>query len=46
MKTEKMEIKYQPSGEGGTRSPPATPHHLQHLTACLIQNGWQGLERV
>ena len=26
--------KYQPSGEGGTRSPPATPHHLQCRTAC------------
>ena len=25
-----FEIKYQPSGEGGTRSPPATPHHLQN----------------
>ena len=23
--------KYQPSGEGDTRSPPATPHRLQHL---------------
>ena len=22
--------KYQPSGAGGTRSPPATPHHLLH----------------
>ena len=22
--------KYQPSGEGGTRSPPATPHRLQN----------------
>ena len=22
--------KYQPSGEGGTRLPPATPHHLQN----------------
>ena len=26
--------KYQPSGEGGTRSPPATPHHLQCRTNC------------
>ena len=26
---------YQPSGAGGTRSPPATPYRLQHLTACL-----------
>ena len=24
------ELKYQPSGAGGTRSPPATPHHLQN----------------
>ena len=38
--------KYQPSGAGGTCSPPATPHRLQHLTARLIQNGRQGLERV
>ena len=37
--------KYQPSGAGGTRSPPATPHRLQHLTARLIQNGRRGLER-
>ena len=35
--------KYQPSGAGGTCSLPATLHRLQHLTACLIQNGWQGL---
>ena len=26
--------KYQPSGAGGTRSLPATPHRLQRLTAC------------
>ena len=36
--------KYQPSGEGSTHSPPATPHCLQHLTACRIQNGRQGQE--
>ena len=24
-------FKYQPSGAGGTRSPPATPHRLQNL---------------
>ena len=36
--------KYQPSGTGGNRSPPATPHNLKHLTACLIQNDRQGLE--
>ena len=36
--------KYQPSGAGGTRSRPATPHHLQHLIAHLIQNGWWGQE--
>ena len=28
--------KYQPSGAGGTRSPPATPHRLQHLPAHFI----------
>ena len=32
-------VKYQPNGEGGTRSPPAITHRLQHLTAYLIQNG-------
>ena len=26
----KKERKHQPSGEGGTRSPPATPHRLQN----------------
>ena len=36
--------KYQPSGKGGTRSSPATLHRLQHRSACLIQNGRQGLE--
>ena len=36
--------KYQPSGAGGTRSPPSTPHHLKHLTARFIQNGRQGPE--
>ena len=36
---------YQSSGAGGTHSPPATPHRLQHLTARLIQNGQQGLEK-
>ena len=30
----KKERKHQPSGEGGTRSPPATPHRLQCRTAC------------
>ena len=38
-----IEAKYQPSGAGGTCSPSATPHRLQHLTACLIQNGQQGM---
>ena len=28
--SQKMCYEYQPSGEGGTRSPPATPHHLQN----------------
>ena len=36
--------KYQPSGAGGTRSAPATPRRLQHLTAHFIQNGRQGPE--
>ena len=27
-------LKNQPSGEGGTRSPPATPHRLQRRPAC------------
>ena len=35
---------YQPSGAGGTRSPPATPHRLQRLTAHVIQNGRRGPE--
>ena len=35
-------LKYQPSGAGGTRSPPATPHRLQHLPAHFIQNGRWG----
>ena len=38
-------MKYQPSGAGGTRSPPAMPHLLQHLTTRLIKNGRRGLER-
>ena len=25
-----LDVKYQPSGERGTRSPPATPHRLQN----------------
>ena len=36
--------KCQPSGAGGTPSPPATPHGLQYFTACFIQNGQQGPE--
>ena len=40
-----IKLKYQPSGAGGTRSQPTTPHRLQHLTASLIQNGRRGLER-
>ena len=46
------QFEYQPSGAGGTRSPPATPHRLQRRTACNAappasgpQNGRQGLER-
>ena len=39
---EKRKEKYHPSGEGGTRSSPATPHRLQCHTACKIKNGRQG----
>ena len=28
-----------PGGAGGTRSPSAMPHHLEHPIACKIQNG-------
>ena len=31
---------YQPSGAGGTRSPPATPHRLQRRTACQWAPKW------
>ena len=37
-------VKYQYSGAGGTRSPPATRHPLQLLTTRFIQNGQQGPE--
>merc|ERR1719320_2146192 len=40
-----FEYQPKPSSTGGTRSPPATPHRLQHLTARFIQNGRRGLER-
>ena len=40
-----INFKYQPSGAGGPRSPPATTHRLQYLTPRLIQNGRRGLER-
>ena len=43
-KFQKILEKYQPSGAGVTRSQPATPHRLQHLTARFIQNGRQGPE--
>ena len=33
-------VKYQPSGAGGTRSPPATPHRLQRRTACQWAPKW------
>ena len=36
------EVEYRPSGAGGTRSLPATPHRLQHLPAHFIQNGRWG----
>ena len=35
---------YQPSGVGGTRSPPASLYCLQHLTARFIQNCRRGPE--
>ena len=31
---------YQPSGAGGTRSPPATPHRLQRRTSCQWAPKW------
>ena len=34
------ETKYQPSGAGGTRSPPATPYRLQRRTACQWAPKW------
>ena len=37
--SKKITFEYQPSGAGGTHSPPATPHRLQRHTACKIQNG-------
>ena len=30
VKGDKVQNEYQPSGAGGTRSPPATPHRLQN----------------
>ena len=32
---------YQPSGAGGTRSPPVTPHCLQRRTACQWTPKWR-----
>ena len=32
-------LQYQPSGDGGTRSPPATPHSLQHHHR-LLNSKW------
>ena len=43
--TAKIERIYQLSGAGGTHSLPGMPHHLEHLTAHLIQNGQQCLEK-
>ena len=37
-------IKYQLSGNGGTRSLPAMPHRLQHLNIRFIQIGRRGPE--
>ena len=40
--------KYQPSGEGGARSPPATPHRLQNPKwppegPKMAEGGWKGV---
>ena len=40
--------KYQPSGKGGTRSPPATPHHLQNAKwppggPIMADGVWKGV---
>ena len=41
-------MKYQPTGEGGTRSPPATPHHLQNPKwppggPIMVEGVWKGV---
>ena len=38
-------IKYQPSGAGGTCLLPAMPHCLEHRTAYKIENGDQGVPK-
>ena len=42
MRTNKNNTKLKNEDELNTRLPPATPDHLQHLTAHLIQNGRRG----
>ena len=37
--------KYQPSGAGGTRSPPATPHRLP-VGPKMADGVWKGVESV
>ena len=41
---QRHQIKFQPSGEGGTRLPPATPAKSK-MAARGPQNGRRGLER-
>ena len=38
----KKERKYQPSGTGGTRSPPATPHRLP-VGPEMVDGVWKGV---
>ena len=45
----KIREKYQPSGAGGTHSPPAMPHHLQNPkwppVGLKMANGvWKGVQ--
>ena len=44
----KNDFEYQHSGEGGTRSPPATPHRLQHPkwppgSPKMADGAWKGV---
>ena len=47
-KEEDNQTKYQPSGEGGARSPPATPHRLQNPKwppggPKMVDGVWKGV---